>query len=57
MAIPIIKNYLQNVNSSLLDDINNLDTEQLARNLRIADGPTEFYFLMIVRRISFPIVR
>lgn len=43
MAIPIIKNYLQNVNSSLLDDINNLDTEQLARNLRIADGPTEYY--------------
>ena len=43
LKYPIIKNYLQNVNSSLLDDMNNLDTEQLARNLRIADGPTEYY--------------
>ncbi|MGN0170877.1 MAG: RNA-binding domain-containing protein [Lachnospiraceae bacterium] len=43
LKYPIIKNYLQNVNSSLLDDIDNLDTEQLARNLRIADGPSEYY--------------
>ena len=43
LKYPIIKNYLQNVNSSLLDNMNNLDTEQLARNLRIADGPTEYY--------------
>lgn len=43
LKYPIIKNYLLNVNSSLLDDIDNLDTEQLARNLRIADGPSEYY--------------
>lgn len=43
LKYPIIKNYLQSVNSSLLDDIDNLDTEQLARDLRIADGPSEYY--------------
>ena len=43
LKYPIIKNYLQNVGSSLLDDIDNLDTDQLARNLRIADGPLEYY--------------
>lgn len=43
LKYPIIKNYLQNVGSSLLDDIDNLDTDQLARNLRIADGPSEYY--------------
>ena len=39
----LIKNYLQNINSSLLSDIENLDTKQLARNMRIADGPKECY--------------
>ena len=43
LKYPLIKNYLNNVGSSLLDDIDNLDTEQLARNLRIADGPSEYY--------------
>lgn len=43
LKYPIIKNYLQNVGSGLLDDIDNLDTDQLARNLRIADGPSEYY--------------
>lgn len=42
LKYPIIKNYLQNVGSSLLDDIDNLDTDQLAKNLRIADGPSEY---------------
>lgn len=64
LKYPIIKNYLQNVNSSLLDDIDNLDTEQLAKNLRIADGPSEYYkplnvgilFLMIIQKCFFPIV-
>ena len=37
LKYPIIKNYLQNVDSSLLNDIDTMDTEQLARNLRIAD--------------------
>ena len=43
LKYPLIKNYLQNVNSSLLKELDNLDTEQLARNLRIADGPREYY--------------
>ena len=43
LKYPIIKNYLQNVGSSLLNDIDNMDTNQLARNLRIADGPSEYY--------------
>lgn len=43
LKYPIIKNYLQNVGSSLLDDIDHMDTENLARNLRIADGPSEYY--------------
>lgn len=43
LKYPIIKNYLQNVGSSLLDDIDNKDTEHLARDLRIADGPSEYY--------------
>lgn len=43
LKYPIIKNYLENVNSSLLNDIDNLDTIQLAKNLRIADGPAEYY--------------
>lgn len=43
LKYPIIKNYLQNVGSSLLDNIDNLDTDQLARNLRIADGPSEYF--------------
>lgn len=43
LKYPIIKNYLQNVDSSLLNDIDTMDTEQLARNLRIADAPSEYY--------------
>ena len=43
LKYPLIKNYLQNVNSSLLKELDNLDTEQLARNLSIADGPREYY--------------
>lgn len=43
LKYPIIKNYLQNVNSNLLQEIDDLDIEVLARNLRIADGPKEYY--------------
>ncbi len=43
LKYPLIKNYLENVESSLLDDIDNLDTIQLAKNLRIADGPSEYF--------------
>ncbi len=43
LKYPIIKNYLQNVKSSLLESMDYLDIEQLAKNLRIADGPSEYY--------------
>ena len=43
LKYPLIKSYLENVESSLLDDIDNLDTIQLAKNLRIADGPSEYF--------------
>lgn len=43
LKYPLIKNYLQNVESSLLSDIDELDTVALAKNLRIADGPTEYF--------------
>lgn len=43
LKYPIIRSYLQNVGSSLLDNIDALDAEQLARNLRIADGPVEYH--------------
>ena len=43
LKYPIIRNYLQNVNSSLINDIDNLDVVQIAKDLRIADGPTEYY--------------
>lgn len=43
LKYPIIRNYLQNVGSSLLDDIDKFDIKQLAGNLRIADGSSEYY--------------
>ncbi len=43
LKYPLIKNYLQNVASSLLDGIDELDVDHLARNLRIADGPNEYF--------------
>ena len=38
-----IYDYLQNINSSLLINVDDLSLNQLARNLRIADGPNEYY--------------
>ena len=43
LKYPLIKNYLQNIDSSLLNEIDHLDTLQLSKNLRIADGPVECY--------------
>ena len=43
LKYPIIRNYLSNVNSNLINEIDNLDTVQIAKDLRIADGPTEYY--------------
>lgn len=38
-----IYDYLQNINSSLLINVDDLSLNQLARNLRIVDGPNEYY--------------
>ena len=43
LKYPLVRNYLQNVGSSLLDDIDNKSMEMLAADLKIADGPTEYY--------------
>lgn len=43
LKYPLIKNYLRNVGSNLLNDIDSLDTDMLARNLKVADGPSEYY--------------
>ncbi len=39
----MLRNYLQTVNSNLLNDIDRLTIEEIASNLRIADGPKEYY--------------
>ena len=43
LKYPILKNYLQNVGSNLLQNIEELSVEQIAEDLRIADGPKEYY--------------
>lgn len=43
LKYPLVRNYLQSVGSSLLDDIDNKSMEALAADLKIADGPTEYY--------------
>lgn len=53
LKLPIIKNYLQNVNSSLLENIDNLDIKQLSKDLRIADGTPEFYKPLNVGLLMF----
>ena len=46
MAIPIsplIKNYLSSVWSNLLDSSDSSSVEKFSMDLRIADGPKEYY--------------
>ena len=43
LKFPLLRNYLQTVNSNLLNDIDRLTIEEIASNLRIADGPKEYY--------------
>lgn len=43
LKYPLVRNYLQNVGSSLLDDIDNKSMEMLTADMRIADGPAEYY--------------
>lgn len=53
LKLPIIKNYLQNVNSSLLENIDNLDIKQLSKDLRIAGGTPELYKPLNVGLLMF----
>lgn len=43
LKLPLIKNYLQEVNSNLLFQIDNRTIEDIAGSLRIGDGPKEYY--------------
>ena len=43
LKYPLLRNYLQNVDSSLLDGIDNMSIEELAEDMKIADGPSEYY--------------
>ena len=43
LKYPLIRNYLEEIDSGLLQNINNVTVEQLASDMRIADGPKEYY--------------
>ena len=43
LKYPLIRNYLEAVNSSLLNNLETKKVEDLARDLRIADGPKEYF--------------
>ena len=43
LKLPILKSYLQNIESNLISNLDNLTTEAIAENLRIADGPRECF--------------
>ena len=43
LRLPLIKNFLEEVESSLLTDFETKKLEDIAKNLRIADGPKEFF--------------
>ena len=43
LKYPLIRNYLEEINSGLLHNINNVTVEQLASDMRIADGPKEYF--------------
>ena len=43
LKYPLVRNYLQNVGSSLLEGMDGKSMETLAADMRIADGPVEYY--------------
>ena len=43
LKYPLLRNYLQTVNSSLLNQIDHKSLEEIALDLRIAAGPKEYY--------------
>ena len=43
LKLPLIKAFLEEIGSSLANDFEKKSPEELARNLRIADGPQEFF--------------
>lgn len=40
---PLVRNYLQNVGSALLENLENKSMEDITADLRIADGPKEYF--------------
>ena len=43
LKYPLIRNYLESVNSHLLSNVDHKTIEDLAKDLRIADGPKEYF--------------
>ncbi len=43
LKYPLIRNYLEEVKSHLINDLENKSIEDLANDLRIADGPKEYF--------------
>ncbi len=43
LKLPLIKSYLQEVNSNLLVGLENKSIEEIASSMKIADGPKEYY--------------
>ena len=43
LKYPLVRNYLQSVGSSLLNGLDKMSMEELAADLKIADGPSEYY--------------
>ena len=43
LSFPLIRNFLQRVNSTLLSNLENKSIEELASDLRIASGPKEYF--------------
>lgn len=42
LKYPLIRNYLENIGSNLINRIDNMSVVDLSKDLRIADGPSEF---------------
>ncbi len=43
LKYPLIRNYLENIGSNLINRIDNMSVVDLSKDLRIADGPSEFF--------------
>ena len=43
IKFPLVRNYLQNVESTLLENLEGMSMEAISTDLRIADGPKEYF--------------